>query len=103
MGPGSDDDTRLIGPCPLCGREMIDGPSINRHHLIPRAHGGGNWAFLHVICHKKIHSVLEDKELARRYHNPEALREHPDIKAFVQWVRKRPPQYVDRHNTPRRR
>jgi len=91
-----------LGPCPLCGRAMIDGPSVNRHHWVPRGHGGGEWAVLHVICHKKIHSVLTDRQLADECATAEALRAHPDIAAFIRWVRRRPPEYMDRHVAPRR-
>ncbi len=99
MATGKDD--RSLGPCPLCGREMIDGPSVNRHHWVPRGHGGGEWSVLHVICHKKIHSVLTDRELAAAYATPEALRTHPEIAEYIRWVRRRPAQYMNRHDRRR--
>ena len=81
---------------------MVDGPSVNRHHWVPRAYGGRAWATLHVICHKKIHSVLSDRDLADGYGTAKALRQHPEIAAFIKWVRRRPATYTGRHRPPRR-
>ena len=65
----------------------------SRHHLIPKLKGGarGPIAVLHPICHSKIHTTLSEVELARSYNTVEALKEHPEIKKFVNWVKKRPP------------
>ena len=81
---------------------MVEGPSVNRHHWTPRTEGGGDWSFLHVVCHKKIHSVLSDHQIARDFPDAETLRAHPDISAFIRWVRRRPPEYLDRVEKPRR-
>lgn len=56
---------------------------------------------VHPICHRKIHSVLTERELARSYSTPEALRAHPEIARFVNWVRKRPPDFHRRTRGPR--
>ena len=92
-----------LGPCPLCGRPMIDGPSIDRHHWVPRSQGGGEWSSLHRICHKKIHSLFSEAELAKTYASAEALSANPDIKTFVKWVRKQPTELIGRHAKPARR
>jgi hypothetical protein len=81
---------------------MIEGPSVDRHHLVPRSHGGEAWAHIHRICHGKIHSVLSERELAEQYFNFERLRDHDEVARFVKWVRKMDPEYVGRH-APRRR
>jgi len=49
---------------------------------------------VHRICHQKIHQTIPEKELARRYHTWEALSEHPEIRAFISWVKKRPPEFM---------
>lgn len=85
------------GLCPLCGRPMTRGPSVNDHHLVPRSKGGRKKWAIHKVCHGKIHSTLSEKELAERYFTFEALRAHPEISAFVAWVRKKEPTYVGRH------
>lgn len=99
-GPQNAED---LGPCPLCGRPMIPGPSTDRHHWIPRAEGGGGWSYMHRICHKKLHSLFTERELAREYFDAEKLHAHPDIAAFVKWVRKQPLEKSGRHRAPARR
>lgn len=92
-----------LGPCPLCGRPMVEGPSIDRHHWVPRTAGGRAQSPMHQVCHRKIHAVLSETELASEYADPEALRGHPDIARFVAWVQRKPPEWNDRHRSPRRR
>jgi len=91
-------------PCPLCGRPMIPGPSLDRHHWSPKSQGGDpiDWAWLHKVCHRKIHAVLSEKELAMSFHSAESLRQHPEIETFVRWVRKKNPEFIDHHRSPRR-
>lgn len=91
-----------LGPCPICGREMLAGPSVDRHHWQPKSYGGQEAQPLHLICHRKLHSLFSDKELAQSYCTPEAVRQHPHMQAFIRWVRRRPPEFVDRHKKPRR-
>jgi len=93
---------RELGACPLCGRPMVEGSSVDRHHLVPRSFGGTAWAHVHRICHSKIHSVLSERDLAERYASFDALLSHPEIAKFVGWVRRMPAEYVGRH-APRRR
>lgn len=92
----------VIGPCPLCGRPMVPGPSLDRHHWVPRSEGGREQTLMHRICHRKIHSVLSERELAAAYDSPEALRGHPEIARFLKWVRRKPPEFMDRHRRKRR-
>lgn len=89
--------------CPLCGRELVDGPSVNEHHLVPRSHRGRDKVRMHRVCHNKIHSVFSEKELARYYHTWERLLENEEIARFVEWVRKKDPAWYDRHAPHRRR
>lgn len=95
MGCGSH--IGIMEFCPLCGRELIPGPSINAHHLIPRSRRGKGIVLMHRICHNKIHSVFSERELARYYHTCERLLENEDIRKFVAWVAKKHPEYFDRH------
>jgi hypothetical protein len=83
--------------CPLCGRPLVPGPSVNRHHLVPRTYKGQDTVELHRICHSKIHSVLTEKELRYHYHTIERLRQHPEIGRFIRWVARKPPTFVGRH------
>ena len=47
-----------------------------------------------------IHRLFSERELARVYNDVETIRAHPDMRRFVQWVRKKPADYID---WPRRR
>jgi hypothetical protein len=94
----SDDDL-----CPLCGRILIDGPSVNAHHLVPRSHRGRDTVRMHRICHAKIHAVFSERELAQYYHTAERLLESEEIRKFVNWVRKKDPQFFDKHDAGHRR
>ncbi|MEM1025820.1 MAG: HNH endonuclease [Myxococcota bacterium] len=93
---------RELGPCPLCGRVLIEGPTVDRHHLVPKSEGGKAWINIHRICHTKIHSLFSERELAAVYSSVEALLGHEEIQKFVRWVRKQPPEVVARHRKPRR-
>lgn len=78
--------------CPLCGRPL-GTVNIDRHHLVPRTFKGKEQFPIHKICHRKIHSVLSDRELLQHYHTWEALRAHPDIATFIAWVARKPPGF----------
>ena len=82
-----------LGPCPICGRPMIAGPSVDRHHFLPRVEGGRQSAPVHRICHRKLHTLWSERELARLYRTPEAIRAHPEIRRFVAWLRRKPPEF----------
>ena len=84
----------VVADCPLCGRALIPGPSTDEHHLTPRSHGGKQKFLVHKICHQKIHRTIAEKDLARRYNSWQALAEHPEIHAFINWVKKRPPEFM---------
>lgn len=77
--------------CPLCERP-IPAQQRDAHHLVPRSRGGRATEYLHRICHRQIHALLSETELARHYHTVDALLAHPDIASFVAWVRDKPPE-----------
>jgi hypothetical protein len=89
--------------CPLCGRLLVNGASIDQHHLMPRSHGGKVTVTLHRICHQAIHATFTEAELARGFDTIEALRQHPGLARFLAWVRKRPADYLDRSRWSRDR
>lgn len=41
-------------------------------------------------CHGHIHATLSEKDLADSYNTIEALKSHPEIHKFIDWVRTRP-------------
>ncbi len=80
---------------------MVPGPSLNEHHLVPRTYGGRETVTVHRICHAKIHAVLSEQLLRDHYHTVESLRGHPDIASFLRWVARKPPEFMDRHDSGR--
>ena len=94
--------SRQLGPCPLCGREMVDGPSLNEHHLIPKMYRGREKYKIHRVCHSKIHSVFSEVSLAKHFKTFEALRQNEDIAKFIKWVRKQDPEINAKHRRKRR-
>jgi hypothetical protein len=84
-----------LGNCPLCGRPLVAGKSIDEHHLLPKSQGGREKFLMHRICHRKIHATLSEKELAKNFTTWHALQAHEEIAAFIAWVQKKPPEYYD--------
>lgn len=91
--------------CALCGRHGVE---LTRHHLIPRTRHHNKKArktfarhdMQHRIlricraCHKQIHALFNEKELALQYHDRDALLSHPDMARFVDWIRTKPATFV---------
>ena len=75
--------------CPLCERP-IPPAQRDAHHLVPKSKGGRQTAFLHRICHRQIHALLTETELARKYATVDALLAHPGLQAFLAWVKTKP-------------
>lgn len=82
---------------------MVAGPSVDRHHWVPRSEGGREATALHTVCHRKIHAVLSERDLARHYHTADRLRAHPEIARFLTWVSGKPPEFTSPHRSTRRR
>jgi hypothetical protein len=79
--------------CPLCDRP-IPPSQQDKHHLVPRLKGGKETQVLHRICHRQIHALFSEAELAQHYATAKALLTHPEIQKFVVWVKKRPHDYL---------
>ena len=60
------------------------------HHLIPKSRGGIDTVILHRLCHRQIHALLTENQLARNYSTIEALRAHPEIEKFIEWISNKP-------------
>ncbi|MDB5817253.1 MAG: hypothetical protein JWQ11_893 [Rhizobacter sp.] len=88
-------------PCPLCGRELVPGASVDEHHLVPKSQGGRTRELVHKICHRKIHATFTEKELARHFASWQALREQPAIADFIAWVANKPPEFYRRNASSR--
>lgn len=91
--------------CPLCRRPIPPGAKQSLHHLVPKLKGGkgGEVVLLHQICHNEIHAALTEAEIAREFASVEALRAHPRIARFIDWVADKPPAFHSRSVGGRRR
>ncbi|MET0906606.1 MAG: HNH endonuclease signature motif containing protein [Tardiphaga sp.] len=84
--------------CPLCGR-VLPPEQRDAHHLVPKMKGGRETQHLHRICHRQIHALFTEAELAKTYNTVEALLAHPQIQKFVSWVRRKPIGFMERTRT----
>lgn len=89
-----------LGTCALCGRAGIE---VTQHHLVPRmAHRQTRvrrkfgreerqeTAALCRPCHRNVHNVLSEKELADHYHTLAKLAAHPEVAKFTAWIATKP-------------
>jgi len=81
--------------CPICDRPIPDSQK-DAHHLIPKSKGGKITEYLHRICHKQIHALFTETELANQYHHAEILREHPEMRKFIRWVASKPDAFYEK-------
>ncbi len=77
--------------CALCQRPL--GVRVEWHHLIPKSQGGRQTAPVHPICHRTIHALVPNAELARSFADPAALRTREDVARFLRWVADKPPDF----------
>lgn len=83
--------------CELCNREK----ELTFHHLIPKKNHKikyirEKYSFLNINsygikicrdCHKMIHKLIPHKLLALDYNTMEKLKNHPELKKIIEWVR----------------
>lgn len=88
--------------CPICDREMINGPSVDYHHLIPKTFKGKETIKIHRICHRKLHTLFTEREMAKYYHTIERIREHSEVQKFIKWVSRKHPEFYAGSKNKRR-
>lgn len=81
--------------CPLCDR-VIPESQRDAHHLVPKSKGGKKTEFLHRICHKQVHALFDETELATKLNNADALRSHPEMQKFIAWVKNKPNDFYEK-------
>ena len=81
--------------CPICDRP-IPASQKDAHHLVPKSKGGKATEYLHRICHRQIHALFTETELAQQYHHAQILREHPEMKKFIRWVATKPDAFYEK-------
>ena len=82
---------------------MRAGPSVDHHHFVPRSEGGRASAWVHRVCHRKVHSLFTERELAKEFATPEAIRAHPEMQTFLRWVARKHPEFYSRTATSHRK
>ncbi|RLQ97247.1 HNH endonuclease [Falsibacillus albus] len=77
------------GKCELCLREEV---AVTEHHLTPKEMGGAflPTAMLCIPCHKQIHALFTNEELAETMNSVEKLRANPQLWKFIKWIKKQP-------------
>lgn len=75
--------------CELCERENVE---TTVHHLTPREEGGSHLptANLCISCHKQIHALFTNRELANGLHTIENLRSNERVYKYLKWIKKQP-------------
>jgi hypothetical protein len=86
---------RALPRCPLCQRE-IPISEQDAHHFIPKSKGGRETVLLHRICHRQIHALFSETELARQFNTAQALLSHAQVQTFVKWVHQKPNDFFQR-------
>lgn len=76
--------------CQLCEREV---ERLTVHHLIPRERDGrsGPRAEICAACHRQIHVLFDNVRLERELNCLERLRDEPQMRSFLSWIRKQDP------------
>jgi 5-methylcytosine-specific restriction enzyme A len=82
-----------MGTCELCGRQEVE---TTIHHLLPKEMGGtfGATANLCIPCHKQIHALYNNEEIAARLTTVPELRADEKLASFIKWIRKQPPTKI---------
>ncbi len=88
--------------CPLCER-LIPRTQRDEHHLVPKMKGGRLTVPMHRICHRQVHALFSETELAREFSTAQALLTHPEILKFVAWVKTKPDDFFERTKRSGRR
>ncbi len=91
--PGRPADQDVV--CPLCGRP-IPASQRDEHHLRPKSEGGRATTTLHRICHRQIHALFTERELADAYFTIDALLAHAELAKFLRWVKHKPDDFFER-------
>ena len=59
---------------------------------MPKSKGGTDVVPIHPICHRKIHRVFTNAELAA-LGSIEVLKGYPEMERFIRWLRRKPPDF----------
>ncbi|WP_331851804.1 hypothetical protein [Polynucleobacter necessarius] len=63
---------------------------------MPKSKGGKTTQYLHRICHRQIHALFTETELANQLNTASALQAHPEMKKFISWVQTKPEHFYEK-------
>ena len=77
--------------CELCERENL---MLTKHHALPKEEGGTMDDVIMICsnCHRHIHALYTNKELAVRLSTLQALKSDEQLSRFIKFIRKQPSQ-----------
>ena len=77
--------------CSLCNRTGV--PKLTEHHLCPKEKGVkyGETISICEDCHRQIHALYTNEELALRLYTLDRLCKDEKINKYLNYVRKQPP------------
>lgn len=81
--------------CPICDRPIPESQQ-DAHHLVPKSKGGKTTEYLHRICHRQIHALFTETELAVQFSTAATLKEHPEMQRFIRWVKSKPDHFYEK-------
>jgi HNH endonuclease len=91
--PEVTSETEVV--CPICERPIPDSQK-DAHHFIPKSKGGKATEYLHRICHRQIHALFSETQLAKELNTAEAIKEKEEMKKFITWVKTKPNHFYER-------
>jgi 5-methylcytosine-specific restriction endonuclease McrA len=81
-----------VGRCQLCERPV---GALTVHHLVPRSQVKQRrplpTALLCAACHRQLHTLFSNRQLARELASVEELKNHPKMQNFLCWIKKQDP------------
>jgi 5-methylcytosine-specific restriction endonuclease McrA len=81
--------------CPICDRPIPDAQK-DAHHFVPKSKGGKATEYLHRICHRQIHALFTETQLAKELNTAEAIKEKVEMQKFIAWVKSKPNDFYQR-------
>jgi 5-methylcytosine-specific restriction enzyme A len=87
--------SKRIGICELCCRDEV---VTTIHHLTPKEYGGTflPTANLCIPCHKQIHALFTNEELAASLNTIKDLQQNGQMNKYLKWIRKQPASKLPR-------
>ena len=77
--------------CPIC--ETFVGTS--KHHIVPKSKKGKDIVLICDSCHKQIHSIFTNDELAKQFFTIEKLKQNENVQKWIKWRKTHPSVLVN--------